>query len=71
MQEKLFSSSNRTEVSLGKKLKIDYLPEIEKIHKVSPNTSQGVKSSAIETESTIAGYSQLVKNPSCRARRGC
>ncbi|CAM0876951.1 unnamed protein product [Alopecurus aequalis] len=31
--EKLFSSSNRTEVSLGKKLKIDYLPEIEKIHK--------------------------------------
>uniref|UniRef100_A0ACD5X8U9 Uncharacterized protein n=1 Tax=Avena sativa TaxID=4498 RepID=A0ACD5X8U9_AVESA len=31
--EKLFSSSNRTEVSVGKKLKIDYLPEIEKIHK--------------------------------------
>jgi len=31
--EKIFSSSNRTEVSVGKKLKIDYLPEIEKIHK--------------------------------------
>uniref|UniRef100_A0A0A9CRZ5 Uncharacterized protein n=1 Tax=Arundo donax TaxID=35708 RepID=A0A0A9CRZ5_ARUDO len=31
--EKLFSSRNRTEVSLGKKLKISYLPEIEKIHK--------------------------------------
>ncbi|KAM0850308.1 hypothetical protein ACQ4PT_053161 [Festuca glaucescens] len=31
--EKLFSSSNRTEISVGKKLKIDYLPEIEKIHK--------------------------------------
>lgn len=31
--EKLFSSRNRTEVSLGKKLKIDYIPEIEKIHK--------------------------------------
>ncbi|CAN6197174.1 unnamed protein product [Urochloa humidicola] len=31
--EKLFSSRNRTEVSLGKKLKIEYLPEIEKIHK--------------------------------------
>ncbi|PAN44477.1 hypothetical protein PAHAL_9G046400 [Panicum hallii] len=31
--EKLFSSRNRTEVSLGKKLKFNYLPEIEKIHK--------------------------------------
>ncbi|ONM10416.1 DDT domain-containing protein DDR4 [Zea mays] len=31
--EKLFSSRNRTEVSLGKKLKFTYLPEIEKIHK--------------------------------------
>uniref|UniRef100_A0A804UCW6 DDT domain-containing protein n=1 Tax=Zea mays TaxID=4577 RepID=A0A804UCW6_MAIZE len=31
--EKLFSSRNRTEVSLGKKLKIEYLPEIEKLHK--------------------------------------
>lgn len=35
LQEKLFSSKNRTEVSLGKKLKNDMLPEIEKIHKVS------------------------------------
>ncbi|KAG8098603.1 hypothetical protein GUJ93_ZPchr0013g36891 [Zizania palustris] len=31
--EKLFSSRNRTEASLGKKLKINYLPEIEKTHK--------------------------------------
>ncbi|KAJ1293149.1 hypothetical protein BS78_01G046000 [Paspalum vaginatum] len=31
--EKLFSSRNRTEVSLGKKLKLNYLPEIENIHK--------------------------------------
>uniref|UniRef100_A0A0D9W0A2 DDT domain-containing protein n=1 Tax=Leersia perrieri TaxID=77586 RepID=A0A0D9W0A2_9ORYZ len=31
--EKLFSSRNRTEASLGKKLKNNYLPEIEKIHK--------------------------------------
>uniref|UniRef100_J3LTT9 DDT domain-containing protein n=2 Tax=Oryza brachyantha TaxID=4533 RepID=J3LTT9_ORYBR len=31
--EKLFSSRNRTEVSLGKKLKINYLPDLEKIHK--------------------------------------
>ncbi|KAL6636739.1 hypothetical protein ACP70R_024311 [Stipagrostis hirtigluma subsp. patula] len=31
--DKLFSSRNRTEVSLGKKLNINYLPEIEKIHK--------------------------------------
>ncbi|KAK3124692.1 hypothetical protein QOZ80_7BG0590750 [Eleusine coracana subsp. coracana] len=31
--EKLISSRNRTEVSLGKKLKIEYLPEIERIHK--------------------------------------
>lgn len=35
VQDKLFSSKNRTEVSLGKKLKIDFLPDIEKIHKVS------------------------------------
>nr|DAD31117.1 TPA_asm: hypothetical protein HUJ06_009968 [Nelumbo nucifera] len=31
--EKLFSSKNRTEVAVGKKLKNDMLPEIEKIHK--------------------------------------
>ncbi|KAI3454601.1 hypothetical protein Pfo_011264 [Paulownia fortunei] len=30
---KLFSSKNRTEVSVGKKLKNDMLPEIEKVHK--------------------------------------
>lgn len=33
VSEKLFSSKNRTEVSLGKKLKIDMLPEIERVHK--------------------------------------
>ncbi|PIA62399.1 hypothetical protein AQUCO_00200417v1 [Aquilegia coerulea] len=33
VSEKLFTSKNRTETSLGKKLKIDMLPEIEKIHK--------------------------------------
>ncbi|KAF8378363.1 hypothetical protein HHK36_029702 [Tetracentron sinense] len=33
VSEKLFSSKNRTEAALGKKLKIDMLPEIEKIHK--------------------------------------
>ncbi|PON61040.1 DDT domain containing protein [Parasponia andersonii] len=33
VSEKLFSSTNRTEASLGKKLKIDMLPEIEKVHK--------------------------------------
>ncbi|KAH7550378.1 hypothetical protein JRO89_XS13G0180800 [Xanthoceras sorbifolium] len=33
VSEKLFSSKNRTEASLGKKLKIDMLPEIEKEHK--------------------------------------
>ncbi|XP_074557713.1 DDT domain-containing protein DDR4-like isoform X2 [Curcuma longa] len=33
VSDKLFSSKNRTEVSLGKKLKIDSLPEIESIHK--------------------------------------
>ncbi|KAM7483254.1 hypothetical protein LguiB_007837 [Lonicera macranthoides] len=33
VSEKLFSSENRTEASLGKKLKIDMLPEIEKVHK--------------------------------------
>lgn len=34
LQEKLFSSNSRTEASLGKKLKNDMLPEIEKEHKV-------------------------------------
>lgn len=34
LQEKLFSSKNRTEASLGKKLKFDVLPEVEKAHKV-------------------------------------
>lgn len=40
VQEKLFSSRNRTEVSLAKKLKIEYLPEIEKIHKVCSSNTQ-------------------------------
>ncbi|XP_038680359.1 DDT domain-containing protein DDR4-like [Tripterygium wilfordii] len=31
--EKLFESKNRTEASLGKRLKNDLLPEIEKVHK--------------------------------------
>ncbi|KAK1282314.1 hypothetical protein QJS10_CPB22g01186 [Acorus calamus] len=34
VSDKLFESKNRSEVSLGKKLKIDMLPEIEKIHKM-------------------------------------
>lgn len=34
VQEKLFTSKNRSEASLGKKLKVDMLPEIEKVHKV-------------------------------------
>ena len=34
LQEKLNTSSSRTEVSLGKKLTRDMLPEIEKEHKV-------------------------------------
>ncbi|KAF2316012.1 hypothetical protein GH714_040807 [Hevea brasiliensis] len=33
VSEKLFASKNRTEASLGKKLKNDMLPEIEKVHK--------------------------------------
>ncbi|TKY73437.1 Cat eye syndrome critical region protein 2 [Spatholobus suberectus] len=33
VSEKLFSSKNRTEASVGKKVKIDMLPEIEKVHK--------------------------------------
>ncbi|WVZ11653.1 hypothetical protein V8G54_016183 [Vigna mungo] len=33
VSEKLFSSKNRTETSVGKKLKIDMLPEVEKAHK--------------------------------------
>ncbi|KAJ6970376.1 hypothetical protein NC653_034845 [Populus alba x Populus x berolinensis] len=33
LQEKLYTSKNRTEASLGKKLKNDMLPEIEKVYK--------------------------------------
>ncbi|XP_042501604.1 DDT domain-containing protein DDR4-like [Macadamia integrifolia] len=33
VSEKLFSSKNKTEAAVGKKLKVDMLPEIEKIHK--------------------------------------
>ncbi|XP_058073836.1 DDT domain-containing protein DDR4 isoform X2 [Magnolia sinica] len=33
VSEKLLSSKNRTEAALGKRLKFDILPEIEKIHK--------------------------------------
>ncbi|XP_074375971.1 DDT domain-containing protein DDR4-like isoform X3 [Apium graveolens] len=33
VSEKLFSSKNRTEASLGKKLKLDVLPEVEKVLK--------------------------------------
>ncbi|KAL3640636.1 hypothetical protein CASFOL_015604 [Castilleja foliolosa] len=33
VSEKLFSSKNRTEVAVGKKLKNNMLPEIEKVHK--------------------------------------
>ncbi|KAG6505852.1 hypothetical protein ZIOFF_038218 [Zingiber officinale] len=40
VSEKLFSSKNRTETSLGKKLKIDCLPEIEKIHKIFDHSPQ-------------------------------
>jgi len=34
LQEKLYTSKNRTEASMGKKLKNDMLPEIEKVYKV-------------------------------------
>ncbi|KAG5049766.1 hypothetical protein JHK85_010869 [Glycine max] len=33
VSEKLFTSKNRTEASVGKKVKIDMLPEIEKVHR--------------------------------------
>ncbi|KAF6157324.1 hypothetical protein GIB67_004262 [Kingdonia uniflora] len=33
VSEKLFSSKSRVESSLGKKLKIDMIPEVEKVHK--------------------------------------
>jgi hypothetical protein len=38
VSEKLFESKNRSEASLGKKLKIDMLPEIEKVHKAFPSS---------------------------------
>ncbi|KAL6893881.1 hypothetical protein ACP4OV_007979 [Aristida adscensionis] len=46
--EKLFSSRNRTEVSLGKKLNNNYLPEIEKIHKKAHDYDRSINE-AIKT----------------------
>ncbi|XLS81829.1 hypothetical protein HN51_047660, partial [Arachis hypogaea] len=40
VSEKLFSSKNRTEASVGKKLKIDMLAEIEKVHKKKEKATQ-------------------------------
>uniref|UniRef100_A0A0E0E8D3 DDT domain-containing protein n=4 Tax=Oryza TaxID=4527 RepID=A0A0E0E8D3_9ORYZ len=52
--EKLFSSRNRTEANLGKKLKIEYLPDIEKIHKKKERLLKKQQREALLIDSFLA-----------------
>uniref|UniRef100_A0A8R7PEU4 WHIM1 domain-containing protein n=1 Tax=Triticum urartu TaxID=4572 RepID=A0A8R7PEU4_TRIUA len=65
--EKLFSSRNRTEVSLGKKLKIEYLPEIEKIHKKKEKMLKKQQREALLLDSYLA--SDITTGRSLRDRK--
>ncbi|KAG8100408.1 hypothetical protein GUJ93_ZPchr0013g33904 [Zizania palustris] len=52
--EKLFSSRNRSEANLGKKLKIEYLPDIEKIHKKKERLLKKQQREALLIDSYLA-----------------
>ncbi|KAG8081010.1 hypothetical protein GUJ93_ZPchr0007g5311 [Zizania palustris] len=52
--EKLFSSRNRSEANLGKKLKIEYLPDIEKIHKKRERLHKKQQREALLIDSYLA-----------------
>uniref|UniRef100_J3MJ75 DDT domain-containing protein n=2 Tax=Oryza brachyantha TaxID=4533 RepID=J3MJ75_ORYBR len=52
--EKLFSSRNRSEANLGKKLKIEYLPDIEKIHKKKERLLKKQQREALLIDSFLA-----------------
>uniref|UniRef100_A0A0D9WWH6 DDT domain-containing protein n=1 Tax=Leersia perrieri TaxID=77586 RepID=A0A0D9WWH6_9ORYZ len=52
--EKLFSSRNRSEANLGKKLKIEYLPDIEKIHKKKERMLKKQQREALLIDSYLA-----------------
>nr|XP_015647417.1 DDT domain-containing protein DDR4 isoform X2 [Oryza sativa Japonica Group] len=54
VEEKLFSSRNRTEANLGKKLKIEYLPDIEKIHKKKERLLKKQQREALLIDSFLA-----------------
>ncbi|KAK6924929.1 DDT domain [Dillenia turbinata] len=68
VSEKLFSSKNRTEASLGKKLKIDMLPEIEKVHKKKERLLKKQHRQALLLDSFV-GVDGLVPGRSLRDRK--
>ncbi|KAL8154240.1 hypothetical protein V2J09_012000 [Rumex salicifolius] len=68
VSEKLFSSLNRTEVSLGKKLKNDFLVEIEKVHKRKEKLLKKQQREALLLDS-YANMDGLVAGRSLRDRK--
>ncbi|OVA09104.1 hypothetical protein BVC80_9097g201 [Macleaya cordata] len=68
VSEKLFSSKNRTEVAVGKKLKIDMLPEIEKLHKRKERLLKKQQREAILLDSFV-GADGLASGRSLRDRK--
>ncbi|KAK6920796.1 hypothetical protein RJ641_014474, partial [Dillenia turbinata] len=68
VSEKLFSSKNRTEASLGKKLKIDKLPEIEKVHKKKERLLKKQHRQALLLDSFV-GMDGLAPGRSLRDRK--
>ncbi|KAJ7945951.1 DDT domain-containing protein DDR4-like [Quillaja saponaria] len=68
VSEKLFSSKSRTEASLGKKLKIDMLPEIEKVHKKKERLLKKQHRQALLLDSFL-GVDGLAPGRSLRGRK--
>ncbi|KAK7411496.1 hypothetical protein VNO78_02930 [Psophocarpus tetragonolobus] len=68
VSEKLFTSKNRTEVSVGKKVKIDMLPEIEKVHKRKERLLKKQHRQAILLDNFLGGDG-LVTGRSLRDRK--
>ena len=76
LQDKLFSSKNKTEAVLGKKLKIRILPEIEKIHKVSNSSYLHMFNSFVVYDTWADSFQSmgkdlLVSDYSNRRKRDC
>ncbi|XP_042032701.1 DDT domain-containing protein DDR4-like [Salvia splendens] len=68
VSEKLFSSKNRTEVSVGKKLKNVMLPEIEKVHKMKEKLLKKQHRQALMLDNMI-GMDGMAAGRSLRDRK--